>query len=1013
MTIRGQTRGRGRGLAPPRVIEDRDVLGFANKTVANSGPPTIQTFSKLPPNLPTRGRGRGGGLPTSSRGGLPPSVRTGLPPSVRTGVPPSGPRGGPSIPRGRGGGGYSDTYRPTYGRPSSPSPPTPRYPRGRDRERSGSDEWAGYSEKQRERDREENTWNKHGHGSSDSYRPAAPRSVRRYSPSQPTMQDSWSPRSDDRFYDHAGPSTAQPLGTSSSNNPPQHIIFSSPSLPPALPSQPTSLRPPTSGASSRQPSPAVPSRPTNTSQAFATTSDKGKGKAVPPQIPEPPPPEIKKMSFKPINPNAPKPKGKEKQIEDVPVQVRVKAEPEPDPSPQHNPAILSDTGTRQGKKVEEIDVKPSIKELERDEIVHVGGEGIRRSGTFAFTKAELPDCWAKNPTERSKARMAFRKTQRDAMIAQGKKIGGTHWRDDGVAFDWTLPLPIPNPDHQSTTGTQAVVADHGERSGPTGVAGAYAEAIFTAPTASTSPSTLTAAPAPASAARPAPLTAASSSTSATFGQAQSRADAKNNTNSTAEAGPSRTTQQTTIDTPQTNAPKSSTAIKPTNSTNTNPVSVPKTPSKSAERLVVLTPSSLAASTSVSASTRTDASTSARTDASARTDDSTRSERRQIPYPPQFDTLQKRKQNFVDFDRWKIELQEMFCQRDESGNPTRGCTFKHNADGHSTMGVTIFSLEKARQIAKNDPSTWKNTEFTFCELFDYPATLSGPGRPSVAQPMKEWVDKIVAVVSKPDQQGKPTRWVKSIRRDTCKDLLVLSRDKTSQEMEEYEGPKIIHDDEFVRGLKRDEQPYQKGMKPPPLLKKAKELKSVLANGEPLTNKQKQKLEKQEKKRAREEAASENGSNSVVEISPAKSTSNSERPSKKNKNKHGEGSPSKSASGSNSVYVVSGNPSIDSEAKAGSSSTSAIANPSIPATIPALPYELSPNPTTTQDRTSPKLEGLNTSLRQKVSEIEKWTKLSTEFPDLKLALNTQIEKTREEIFGLYDDIAAEKVKLGAVA
>ncbi|WWD09473.1 hypothetical protein V865_007597 [Kwoniella europaea PYCC6329] len=941
MTVRGGPgRGRGRGLVPPRAIEDRDVLGFANKTVANSGPPQIQTYSKLPPNLPTRGgRGRGArgvppvrGGPSSSRGGLPPALRT-------------GPAPGPSTNRGRGG--FADTYRPHV-------PLREILHRGR--EQSRSDEWADYRDKQkgreRDTDREEDMWNgpsrSYSNGRSDTYRPASPeassrsRSVRRYSPSQPAIHDNPRPTSNgnDRFHgsststststNHAGPSASSSSNQLKSNVPGndpdnnaststntisgngQHIIFSSPSLPPATPSippDPAFKRPPPSGPSaSRQLSPAIPP---NSSTITNQLPDKGKSKAASAptstlQIPEPIP-EIRKMSFKPINPNNPKLKGKEKQKDDSPVpapaSVRIKAEPDPQPPNAAAPIPISSRSTSTNIREEEIDVKPNIKELERDiEVLHTGGEGIRRSGTFAFTKAELPDCWARNPTERSKARMAFRKTQREAMIAQGKKIGGTHWRDDGVAFDWTLP--DPNSDQQSTK-TKSDVVDVGEG--------------IDSVSASTVPSTA----APGSATTPAIVSPSVPNLNSSL---------KSDLAASNASDPSRIMIAMPSSSSQTNQTISNSAPISKVSTNTTATNVPWTPSEVVERPLVSRASSLATSTNFSSS------------------------------------------NY---------------------SPTQ------------TQTVT----QNRQRIEKTDPQGWKNREFSYYEIFDFPKDLAELERSGDKKSMKDWTNKVIAIVSRPDGQGRPTRWVKFMKRDDCQDLMLLSKDKTQSEIDEYEGNQVILDQVLVADLRRNEQVNQIGMKPPPTNRAEQETKrkSVSREAVPLTDKQKKRLEKQEKKRAREEAASEAGSISVVETSPAKSTS--ERPSKKNKNKHAsvDGSPSKNAiasgRGSNSLPTQDGN--TTNHVSEASLSLPDLSN------LPATAGPSQPTPTIEQDQkpsvTSAKLEELNTSLRQKVSEIEKWTKLSNEFPDLKLALNTQIEKTREEIFKLYDDIAEEKVRL----
>ncbi|WWC86313.1 uncharacterized protein L201_001186 [Kwoniella dendrophila CBS 6074] len=1108
MSVRG--RGSSRGLAPPRIIEDRDVLGFGNKKVANLGPPSIQTFSKPPirgrggiitPPLGGRGGpsivrgairgGRGlGGFGLATRGGR---GLGGFGLATRGGLPPNPSTNSNSIPRY----GEADSYRPRYSARLPPPPGSPRHPRLK----SEYEEWAEYRLRQKEweRDREEEQWNNSSNTiNSDNARsssgpssyqsqPSTSRDpIKRYSPPQPTLQDSWSPHqttrpiptrndSQDRFHssDQAGPSRrpADPIIVDLTEFPPtppqrnshisqlpdpanhssrQHHIFnSSPSLPSTTPLQskldPAFKRqPPTGPSSSRPASPINVSSASNTSakppvnhihpissitQSNISTVDKGKGKAiVTPQILQPqtiePPVEVKKMIFKPNNPNNPKPKEKEKggsKEKQQEVQIAVKAEPDAEPEPEPEPSIQQTT-KEENMLNEEIDVKPTIKELEH-EIEHIEG-GIRRSGTVAFTKHELPECWSKNPAEKSQARMAFRKQQRDDMIKQGKKIGGTHWRDDGVAFDWTLPDPVPAPKPLPQTKTVENVTQVDPQSIPLTK---KVEAVITQrnPT-------------------PPPISIPTKSIPVPVAAATAAADR---------------------------------------------------PAIAAEELMMNDAGS---------------DTTKITDNLSSSSSDNKTIYRGVSYPSKFSSIQLRQENQEDFRTWKDGIITKYTElySTESRIPT--CTAHHKKE-EPKMLLSIHPISAENQKIANqridnsrledqnsnkkkkkleiDPSQWKNKIFRYYEVFKYPIGLLELEKQKdktefASGQTEEWISKISNIVSKPDERGRPTRWTKIHKSiiDEEPILIVLSKDKCKQEIESHNGEKPINlDINLISSLKRKEQVNESGTNPVKYLthlvarKNKDKLAEIISSNdvnstspttrrpsnivtstsqtssdEALSNKKKssKRAREAESQSATTAVAPQHDSIAELKTSPSKA----DKPSKKSKKRH---HPSEdNATGANTIPVSSSQSIPSSTTTTKATATSSTANTvTIPQQPPrttlstAVPSTFSDNstpveplitvnptfnntqedhdePSTTSTSistippnitdtkpliTSEKLENLNKLLREKVTEIEKWTKLSTEFPDLKLALNVQIGKTREEIFGLYDNIALEKTNL----
>ncbi|WRT64205.1 uncharacterized protein IL334_001134 [Kwoniella shivajii] len=1018
-------RGRGRGSAPPRMREDRDVLGYANKRVANLGPPQIATF----PKRSIRGIASASGVPIGGRG---------FPPRGASG------RGGPSthIPRGSGRGGgigpsaggdtyngdrsgdeynrRTDVYRPRYSPSSSPQPqsgPGPSTSRFYDAERENEGRsWNGpslytpsqpryhnYNSNQHsnpipssslyQRQSSPDRYSSHTNACSNVNENMNPYArERRYSPSQPTLEHTWSPKinqhplpanslpsassskingyrpepgptkphdsSTDRFppivLPHQGLSTQPAHNNPTSINDTrnlngeqhinQHLVFeSSPSLPPPTPTEsnidPAFNRPPPSGpSSSRRSSPPKPSCPTWTTdgqeQASAPSSTHPNGTNLiklsnSTNITQPP--EIKKMTFKPNNPNTKtipvslKDKGKGKEME-----VKVKFEPGIHHSAAGRHHTQDDMMNEKNHDADmDVDVKPNIEELE-EEIEYID-DGIKRSGTLAFIKTDIPQCWNKDLSQRKDARLSFRETKKKELSNLGRKMTGTHWRDDGVAFDWTL-LNTRKESHTQPAENVPIV-DATRLLAPVGEESIPQSSSISKPKQTSSPS---------------------QDVKSSIKIAASSDSPKIDSIPTTQSKSKHTAHGTTIPSSHTHAPQHH------------------------DSGVPFSEDQLFTSTSRS------------------TDDVIRYI---VEYPAEFATAKLRYTNKDSFQSWLKEKEEKAANPDSKGKPTRkvDLIWKTRLNDLEIVTTPLPSSNQHTVERSDDPSSWPDNYFEHKDYLMYPDNLAtSEQRLSEPKEFAKWTKKVERIMSDPDEKGRPTRWVKSLAKK--KTLTIFSQLKTEEEIKSYDGKPIKIDSACAEKLCNpgpttdSAPPLQYGKSPVPYQAVESTAKPKPA-GTPVKSFLSKDLDigtsiTKEKKKKRGTTVD---SQTKTEIEDETSPTKSDKPSKKKKkSNHSETAPPASL---NPFQTSQGNPvpksTPSNSIQNGESSQS---------------NSVKPNPT------SPKLETLNFSLRQKVSEIEKWTQLSSEFPDLTIALSVQITKTREEIFELYDDIAAEKKKLG---
>ncbi|WWC58667.1 uncharacterized protein I303_101211 [Kwoniella dejecticola CBS 10117] len=1010
---RGRGRGSGsssaRGSAVPRIIEDRDVLGYANKKVANLGPPSIQTFSKVPvPFPPVRGRG---GIPPvrGSRGG----------------------GGGSSVPRGSGLGrgrgsapstssrdGYipgpnngllgrpfeADTYRPRYNANASPAGYAPTGPRDRggyherDRDRDRDRDW----DRDRERDRDMRAESSHHasrryHTSSSS--PPARNDVRRYSPSYPVRQDTWSPpsrtprRSSSPIeidpQEHFGTSTSNQAGITSSR-PTSRLTQGSPQQEHDIsrstnrssssytthPSSTTtrasndlaSNHPPPSGPSSSRPS--SPPRTNGVAQTTSIALEKGQNKSATPisqsLIPEPQPPaEIKKMSFKPINPNNPKSKGKEKQ--NPLAEISVKSEPNPGPGlgPKLGPTNHEPAESYKEEIVEEqIDIKPTVKDLE-DEVVT--DQGVRTSGTIAFTKQELPDCWSKNVTERGQARMAFRKTQRAEMIRQGKKIGGTHWRDDGVAFDWTLPenpaLPTAS---TSVPPTVALNIQTSTSKPPAALPTPTATPNASGPSPATSTSAVSVAKSASKAAQVPATTPKPAITTGTL-----------TTKSGASAGPPMKSQ------------KAASILGTESSHSKNENAIISVDGKKEAKLVPDDADSL--------------------DESQNGDPNcwklnAFEYHEGFAYPPEIRELTQRRDivSKKNVKLWIRKVCNLVSRPDERGRPTRWVkqVLLLKPDTYTLVVLSKRKSKSAIEAFEGGPIILDQEVLSDLGERNEQRVVEGEN-PLKCYSRSNSGSKASSASGTPSSRGSKLA--------TSSNSIALTQSTSSSgtlfsSSQRQKRNKRAREEEMA--LNSSETPIKDDRSnPSDVSKKAKsshQIQKTSPNDLCPTGATPNKTTLTKSTPAKNRSPSKPASEPLPPAASTSATQSKPTMAPTKPNSHTVGPPlalPSTAQDGKRPSVVSAP--LSTPAPAPTLTPASLPTPaaaSTPAHVPASAPAPAP--------TSGKLESLNTSLRLKVSEIEKWTKLTEEFPDLKIALTEQISKTREEIFRLYDDIASEK-------
>ncbi|WWD17813.1 hypothetical protein CI109_102256 [Kwoniella shandongensis] len=886
MSYRGGGGRGGRGTYPPRAKEDRDVQSYANKRVANLGPPTIQTTYRPPRE---RGRGGGGYRGSHPRGSAGPSRE------FRR-EPPSGPRSLRPI---------VDTYRPSSPGPSSMGP--------------------------------------------DSYQPS-----RAYSPSALTREDSRQPRR------RLSPSTSQhdysrqvsPARTdasrpyrnvkeefgsgltdpSSSRHPSGH-----PSLPPRPHSPPlanTAARSTPSAFSNRDevihilssPPPestAGPSRlttnpqslnlpsfpifqtPVNTSIQPPVGQPAASSSALPsrPQeISRPPNEDIPKMKFRPKMPIA-KGKGKEKESTATGASA-VKAEPRLAMEPEPEPAATVESSTTETQvavdedQAMENDVKPRLQDMvEEESAVDAVREEDRKEGVLAINKHDLPpECFGNDASLKKKARLKSRQLVTAKLAAQGRKIVKAHWRNDGVAYDWRAVRP--DPDSVEPEIQPAQVQE------PERVVKKARSRRNVAPVIDMTDDDST----------PAPLI------------------------------PSRTALQSEEEQLTNGEPSTSESYVPKDSCAPPPGPI-----------------------------------------------STKYQY-EVPLPADFSTAQLRHQNRAALPKWKQEQWALAAGVDAQGLPTRGAKLKMPED-EGTMLATLTPLELL-PVEK-----WPFELFTHSEVVQWPKKWSSKMlRKSNRAGLKEWIEHHRNKTSEPDSRGRPTRWVRAIRAE--EHIKIYWKEKEQDDIEKYTGPLIEVDPKqsSPTALTGSKSSVQRNATPGP--------SGTTANEEsPPVIPSSQKKKKVKRDRDQTEASIPE---SAITIDPPPKT-------KKRKSDH-EVEPTistESATGqtpSRPPAPVVATPVTSNTPRLSSTPAPAPTRTSAPAPTPVLARTSAPTPPSRPITPSPELERLNANLRQKISEISKWTKVLNEYPDMAQALDEQVRRTQAEIFGLHDAIRVEKHKLG---
>ncbi|WVR05942.1 hypothetical protein IAU60_002968 [Kwoniella sp. DSM 27419] len=418
----------------------------------------------------------------------------------------------------------------------------------------------------------------------------------------------------------------------------------------------------------------------------------------------------------------------------------------------------------------------------------------------------------------------------------------------------------------------------------------------------------------------------------------------------------------------------------------------------------------------------------------------------VKLPPHLATAELRADNWKAYKEYKHSL-----VKEESnfvdGKPTRRVWANWpSTEDEDSVRLTIAAVDPC------DPSTWPTEYWDYRDVYNLDA-LGEKMDPDQAARREE---NIRVIASDPDDRGRPTRFVSS-QRTPLNQVRILTVLKTEAQIENYFGEKLTPDPECLRLW-----PLLLTAKSKKLLPKAPPLQHVkvgpayyMATSTPGPNSAapapkevarlvpshtvaaesstqvvstpEAKKKKQPKKRDREPAEQEPPPGGVA------TPGNSDKPSKKaRKAKAGVGQQA-TPSGTNDkapgtpstlhrqlpvAAAVASNIGLSEFPKHPRSTPPApspfdttfavnLDHMSTPMAEPSVSADLKVE--TPEVRTSPHLEHLNKDLRRKVAEIEKWTKLLREFPDLADALSGQISRTQAEIFGLHDEISKERYRL----
>ncbi|OCF30416.1 hypothetical protein I316_07944 [Kwoniella heveanensis BCC8398] len=676
------------------------------------------------------------------------------------------------------------------------------------------------------------------------------------------------------------------------------------------------------------------------------------------------------------------------------------------PNPVHVVPLLASTTPRPAVPAaqpavtaEEVDIKPRIAELEDDIQVVEVAEEKRTSGTLAIrcvftppsslievheTKLELfadvrylgsidnhskrdipSQCFSRDPVSKKNARVALRKQKILELDRLGRKIEKAHWRDDGVAFDWTLRnanKPAgPSPKMVKKKKTPATPAPGPPSVEPIAIAGAVRL--------------------PESVQPPEHANAATSEDTQTPIKAKLHDNASNTTPPT--AGNSLSAQH---------------AVSVGSAKNTA-LSVQKGRRGSTTSTVSVGPSAESIGSKL------------------------------IPPPA-----------IVDLPAQSAA--SVAPENDTAGR--RGSTTSSTKNSSAPTAV-------ASSLDPDDPSTWTDGYYTYRDLFAYPPGYAhwAPGE------RDEWVNRVHQIMNDPTPDGLATRFVRPKQQQNA--LAVLSKPKTPAQMSTscvQQGGLIIIDNALIdvwSGLEKIATPHQARPNAPPpsnfLSALASHSASQTSGVTSPSGKERPKKEKKSKKRDRSElevqieaepeTASVSGASTSLADENAKTVDN-------NKKKAIDSSSKKSKKAKTSAHDTSSpvGPAIsatDSATAPDPSISSSLSNPIVSVSIPATSTmanfmsdfdprlsllasqsatssniapdtnpRSTPTPASTLD--SGVLLNLNAELRQKVSEIERWTKILCEYPDMSNALGAQIERTQNEIFGLHDSISKEKRRLG---
>ncbi|WVN85164.1 uncharacterized protein L203_100309 [Cryptococcus depauperatus CBS 7841] len=636
---------------------------------------------------------------------------------------------------------------------------------------------------------------------------------------------------------------------------------------------------------------------------------------------------------------------------------------------------------RSGSDME--DVKPHIEELEKATIrISPVCDEDRGEGCVAFTRTELPsDYWSKDSAIRKMARSQLRTEQEKELSKIGRKLVKGHWRDDGVAFDWILvrhgtpadkivdaryeDVPIV------TTGSHDIIKQNAS-------ANFNSHGVSTTSTSKPSPSFSSVVLRPAISASTSQINTSSPDNTNQFidgKRTEVQQDHGSLTSAEFQTQHKVIAQASTADVNST-AGTSQESSQKVSAQSAIPLKGGRQEARWGPPIYSMPPFSGTIN---------------------------RIYKYELLLPPGMKIGNK----FTpDFQTWKLQHRDVATCPDSRGYPTREVLINHEA-----APLCKVLQVKVVPVDMKNPESWPLSMFPECENIPISDHLR------YGKKYEKWVTIQCDKVSEPDWDGRPTRWIRLIPNPARKTPLKIRwRQKTDEEIESYTGPSVgMSNDLFETDRTKPSKPtsltaaganssaFQNSVASETMMN----VQNLDENGYYASETTAQILERHEKEQSRTKRAY------------SFSSDQTERPEKLQKK---DSSPEQDnlirdvpqslihlptcdiSSPANTYFEAANRPSLTSTPETAAPFTAQLALAEEPFSAPpSLPSSIAPIlavDTNTVNNTL--LDVLSNHVRQKMTEISKWTHLLQDFSDMSDAVKEQIQRIQDEIFDLHDQI-----------